>query len=94
MGLGEDNLLDDVSLIFSQEDSKVEVDSVTEVSSGAVEQATCKDETDGSEIVEVLLQDLPIPDYYLSTDLGWFQLEALLYRTLWRLSLWKMEAPR
>jgi hypothetical protein len=70
LGLSEDTLLDDVSLIFSQEDSKVEVDSVTEVSSGAVEQATCKDETDGSEIVEVLLQDLPIPDYYSSDRSG------------------------
>jgi hypothetical protein len=70
LGLSEDTLLDDVSLIFSQEDSKVEVDSVTELSSGAVEQAPCKDKTDGSEIVEVLLQDLPIPDYYSSDGSG------------------------
>jgi hypothetical protein len=70
LGLSEDTLLNDVSLIFSQENSKVEVDSVTERSSGAVEQATCKDKTDGSEIVEVLLQDLPIPDYYLSDGSG------------------------
>ena len=70
LGLSEDTLLEDVSSIFSQEDSRVDSDSVAEVSSGAVEQATCEDTTEGSEVVEVLLQDLPIPDYYSSDGSG------------------------
>ena len=70
LGLSEDTLLEDLSLVCTQEESQAEVTSSAQTSSGAVEKATSKEPIHEVDVVEVLLQDLPIPDYYLSDGSG------------------------
>lgn len=71
MGLGHGALLDDIDAIYSQ--ISVQSESVPPPKpsrAASVEEVPEEEAREEQEIVEVLLQDLPIPDYFSSDGLG------------------------